>query len=111
MGMMGPRLNMKSYLSVRNGVLLYKHPIRPMMDYARPAWRSAGHTHVRRLHLLQFKCLRLAASAPWNVSYRQIREDLSNSLFAKHIRTLTARFHSKLADVEYPLRQLGRYLR
>ena len=46
--MLGPLLNRKSDLSVRNGVLLYKELIRPMMDYACPAWRSAARTHVRR---------------------------------------------------------------
>ena len=34
--MLGPLLNRKSDLSVRNGVLLYKQLIRPMMDYACP---------------------------------------------------------------------------
>ena len=34
MVMLGPLLNRKSDLSVRNGVLLYKQLIRPMMDYA-----------------------------------------------------------------------------
>jgi len=47
MGMLGPLPNRKSDLSVRNGVLLYKQLIRPVMDYACPAWRSAAHTHVR----------------------------------------------------------------
>jgi hypothetical protein len=62
--MLGPLLNRKSDLSVRGGVLLYKQLIRPMMDYACPAWRSAVRTHVRRLQVLQFKCLRLATVAP-----------------------------------------------
>jgi hypothetical protein len=48
-GMFGPRLNRKSILSVRNGFLLYKHVMRPMMDYACPAWRSGS----RRLQVLQ----------------------------------------------------------
>jgi len=37
MGMLGPLLNRKSDLSIRNGVLLYKQLIRPMMDYECPA--------------------------------------------------------------------------
>ena len=49
MGMLGPLLNRKSDISVRNGVLLYKQLIRPLMDYACPAWRS----HGRRLQVLQ----------------------------------------------------------
>jgi hypothetical protein len=46
------------------------------------------------------------------VRNRQIDEDLCFPLFANHIRTLTASFDSKLADVGNPLvRQLGGYLR
>jgi hypothetical protein len=52
MGMLGPLLNRKSDLSVRNGVLLYKQLIRPMMDCACPAWRSASCSHVWRLQVL-----------------------------------------------------------
>jgi 4-amino-4-deoxy-L-arabinose transferase-like glycosyltransferase len=81
---------MKSDLSVRNGVLLYKQFIRPKMVYACPAWRSAARSHVRRLQVLKSKCLRLATGAPWYVSNRQINEDLGVPLFADHIRALTA---------------------
>jgi hypothetical protein len=64
MGMLGPILNRNSNLSVRNGVLLYKQFLRPMMDYACPAWKSAARSHVRRLRVLESKCLRLATGAP-----------------------------------------------
>jgi hypothetical protein len=100
--MLGPLLNRKSDLSVRNGVLLYKQLIRPMMDYAYPAWRSAARSHVRRLQVLHSKCLRLATGAAWYVSNRQIHEDLGVPLFADHVRALTASFDSKLADVGNP---------
>jgi len=107
--MLGPLLNRKSDLSFRNGILLYKQRIYPMMGYACPTWRSAARTYVRRLQVLQSKCLRLATGAPWYVSSRQIHEDLGVLLFADHIRALTASFYSKLADVENPLvRQLDR---
>jgi hypothetical protein len=49
--MLGPLLNRKSDLSVRNGVMLYKKFIRSVIDYARPAWRSAARFHVRRLQV------------------------------------------------------------
>ena len=89
MGMLGPLLNRRSDLSVR----------------------SAARSHVRRLQVLQSKCLRLATGAPWYVSNRRIHEDLGVPLLADHIRGLTESFDSKLADVGNPLvRQLGRYL-
>jgi len=60
--------------------------------------------------VLQYKCLRLATSAPWYVSNRQIHEDLSVPLFADHITALTESFDAVLADVGNPLvRQLSRY--
>jgi len=111
MGMLGPLFDRKSDLSVWNGVLLYKQQIRPLMDYASPAWSSAARSHVRKLQVLQSKRLLLATSAPWYVSNRQIHEDLGVPLLADHIRALTESFDLKLADVGNPLlRQLGRHL-
>ena len=66
----------ESDLSVSNAVLLYKQLIRPMMNYACPAWRSAAPTHVQRLQALQSKCLRLATGDPCYVSSRQIHDDM-----------------------------------
>jgi hypothetical protein len=59
-GMLGPLMNRKSDLSV----LLYKQLIRPIMDYVCPEGRSAARTYVRRLQVLQSKCLLLATDAP-----------------------------------------------
>ena len=53
MGKLGPLLNSKSDLSFKNGVLLYKQVVRPMMHYACPAWRSGTRSHVRWLQVLQ----------------------------------------------------------
>ena len=70
-----------------------------MMGYACPAWKSAARLHFRKPQLLQSKCLRLATVAPWYVSNKQIHKELGVPLFADHIRALTERFYSKLADV------------
>jgi hypothetical protein len=103
-------LNRRSVLSIRNGVLLYRQLIRPMMDYACPVWRFTSRSHIRKLKLLESKCLRIATGAPWYISNRQIHEDLGVQFFADRIRTLSESF--KLADLGNPLvRQLGSYLR
>jgi hypothetical protein len=60
MGMMGTLLNTTSDICIRNGVLIYKQRIRPMIDYECPAWRYDDSSHVRRTHVLKSKCLRLA---------------------------------------------------
>jgi hypothetical protein len=64
MGLLGPLLNKRIKLSVRIGVLLYKQSIRSLMDYACPIWRSVSFTHVRRLQVLQSKCLCLVMGSP-----------------------------------------------
>jgi hypothetical protein len=62
------------------------------MDYACPTLWSSARIHVRRLQVLQSKCLRLATFASWYESNRQIQGDLGVPLFANHIRSLTASF-------------------
>jgi hypothetical protein len=88
LGVLGPLLNRRSGLSIRNGVLLFRHLIRTMMDYACPVWRSAARCHVRKLQVLQSKCLHIATGAPWYIGNRQIHEDLGVPFFADHIRAL-----------------------
>jgi hypothetical protein len=88
LGVLGLLLNRRSGLSIKNGVLLYKQLVRPITDYASPIWRSAAHTHIRKLHLLQSKCLRIATNALWYVSNRPIHDDLGISFFADHFREL-----------------------
>jgi len=93
MRQLGSLLN-RSDLSIRNGVLLYKQLIDPMMDYVCPAWRFASRTQIRRL-VLQSNCLCLATGALWYVSGRQIHKDLGVPHFTDHSRALTATFDSK----------------
>ena len=102
MGMLGPLLHRKSDLSVRNGVLLYKQLIRPMMDYASP------RVEVRCPHPCpEAISVTIQVSTPcyWCpiVYNRQMHEDVGVPLFASHIRALTASFDSKSADVGNPL--------
>jgi len=73
MGMLGPHLNRQSDLSIRNWVLLYKQLIRPMMDCACPAWSSSARSDVRRLQVLQSKCIRLVTGAPLYITGRYTR--------------------------------------
>jgi hypothetical protein len=101
--MLASLLNRKSDLFVRNGVLLYKQLMCPMVNYACPAWRSAARTHDRRLQVLKSKCLCLATFVPWYGNNRQIHEDLGVPLFSDHIRAPTVSFDSKLTDVGNPL--------
>ena len=75
LGVLGTLVYRWSGLSIRNEVLLYKHLIRPMMEYVCPVWRSATRRHIRKLQVLQSKCLRIATNAPWYTGNKQIHDD------------------------------------
>jgi hypothetical protein len=49
LGVLGPLLNRRSGLIIRNGVLLYKHLTHPMLDFLCPEWKYAicSHFHKR----------------------------------------------------------------
>jgi hypothetical protein len=101
----------KRPLRNKNGVLLYKQLIRPMMDYACAIWRCTARGYVKQLQALQSKCLRIATGAAWYISNRQIHEHLGVPFFEEHTRAPAERYDSKLAGVVNPLvRQLSRYL-
>ena len=68
LGILSPLLNRLSSLLMGNGVLLYKQPIRPMMDYACPAWRHVAPTHLTSHQVIQSKCLRRGTAASRYVS-------------------------------------------
>jgi hypothetical protein len=70
LGVLGPLLNRRSGLSYSKGVLLYRQLIRPMMDYACPVWISAARSHIRKLRVVQSKCLRIATGVSWYMSSR-----------------------------------------
>ena len=87
-GSAGTSPNRRSGLSIRNGVLLYKQLIRPMMEYSCPVWRSPVRFRSRELQVLQSKCLHVATSAPWNTGNKQIHDDLGVPFFTDHIISL-----------------------
>jgi hypothetical protein len=90
--LLGPLLNRRSDLSIRKGVLLYKPVVRNLMDYACLAWRYAARTNVRRLQVLQSKCLRFVTGTTLFLSNRKIHSDLGVQLLADHITALTESF-------------------
>ena len=109
LGVLSYLLN-RSGLSLRNGILLYRQLIRPIMDYVCPTWRSASRCHVRKLHVLQCKRLHIVIAAPLYIRCRQIQEHLGVLFFADHMRALPEFW--LIADADNPLfRQFCRYLR
>jgi hypothetical protein len=85
-----------------NGIGLYvKYAVRKLDAGASQYSSSSLCTNT-----CKSKSLRLVSGAPWYVSNRQIHEHLCVTLFANHIRDLTASFDSKAADVAHAWKML-----
>jgi hypothetical protein len=96
--MLGQILSIRSGISVRIIVPLYKQRIRPMMDYMCLVWRSAARSQDRQPDFLQSKCLRFATNANVYVGNRQIH-DSEIPRFAGKIRAVVEAFDTKLANM------------
>jgi hypothetical protein len=84
MDILGPLLQRKCDVFVRNSVLLKKRPYPPVFNFVCPSCNCAARTNVRRLQVTQSKCFRLASGAPWYVSNRQVHESPSVPPFLPH---------------------------
>jgi hypothetical protein len=62
--MLGPLLNRRSGLSIRNGCCFTSSSPFSVMDYACPIRMSAFRSHVPWLQEMQSKCHRIATNAP-----------------------------------------------
>jgi hypothetical protein len=53
---------------------------------------------VRKLHVLQYKCLRIATNTSWCVGNRQIHEDLGGDIFRRPHQTANCEFRLKVSS-------------
>jgi hypothetical protein len=93
LGVLSPLLNKRNGLSIRNGLMLYRQLIRPMRYCACRVGRHATDSHLRRLQVVQSKCLHSIPGVLLYVRNLQLHEDLEvpYTLIAEHIRSLEFR--------------------
>ena len=78
------------------------------MGYACLVWRHAVNSQLRRLQVVQSKCLLIISGTSWYVNSLQLHEDLEFAYTAEHIGILTQSFDSKIPGVQsLQVRQLG----
>nr|CAD7434834.1 unnamed protein product [Timema monikensis] len=101
----------RSALSTRNGLTLYKQLLRPILDYACPAWGHLADTYMRRMQAFQSVCLRIIVGAPWYVRNETLHRDLDMPTIKDHFRKLAQSFYARLPGATNPLIQgLGNYV-
>lgn len=64
--------------SFSNSASLCKKLVPPHTDYACNMQRSATCIHVRKLQVVQTKCLNITTNPPWHIINKHIHEDLES---------------------------------
>ncbi|CAG2056596.1 unnamed protein product [Timema podura] len=98
-------------LSTKNGLTLYKQLLRPILNYACPAWGHLADTYMRRMQTFQSVCLRIIMNAPWCVMNETLHRDLDMPTIKNHFRKLAQSFYDRLPGDTNPFIQgLGNYV-
>ncbi|KAJ8888089.1 hypothetical protein PR048_007576 [Dryococelus australis] len=107
-----PILNPRSTLTRNKAVLLYTMLIRPVITHAAPSRPHAAKTHIRRLQIIQNKCLRIAADAPRYCPIVDLHRDLKIEKLDEHFVKLTQKFYTDCANsANTKISNLGDYNR
>lgn len=105
-----PILKTHSHLSYKNGVLIYKMLIRPILTYAPAIWGGASKSQLEKLQRVQNRVLRLITNAPRYTRTDRLHKDLNVESIREFTRKLSIDFYSKCAKSNYNLiNGLGRY--
>lgn len=110
MGLLKPLIKRKSSLSIRNGLLLYKTLLLPIMSYACCAWGTTCNTNIQKLQTVQNVALRQITKSPWYVRNADIRRQTNIDLIKDRLRELATKFYQSLTKTKNPIiLNLGNY--
>ena len=94
-------LYFKSKLNLKNKRMIYFTVIRPVMLYACPVWYNASKCHLKKLQILQNKCLKIIYNLPNRFSTNRLHEENHTKPIKDVIEDQTSSFLEKCRRSEY----------
>lgn len=76
---------------------IYRAYIRPIMTYACPVFNNAAAIHMKKLQVMQNKCLRMALNAPYRTRITSLHKKAKIPTIKSFIDKLTKSFYEKSA--------------
>lgn len=98
-----PLLNRRSTLSQKNKNLLFKCVIRPIMSYASPVWYKAAKCHIKKMQIIQNKCLKMINNKPWRYSTQVLHHETGYELYNEFIKRQNINFFNKIRNSPYDI--------
>lgn len=105
-----PLLRKHNTLNEKTKLVLYKSYILPVLTYACPVWANAAKTHIKKLQVMQNKCLRMVFNAPYCTRISALHDGHKIQYIQDFIQKLHSNFYSKIKSNSNPLiKNLGNY--
>lgn len=93
-------------MNIRTKLRLYFSTIVPMMLYGCPSWGTTCNTNIKKLQILQNRCLKIILKAPWWSRTQWIHEELNVPMIEQQIKNRTASLLNKIDAIRHETRQL-----
>lgn len=103
-----PLLARRSKLSVGNKLRIFSAIVRPIMTYASPVWIGVANSHIKKLQIIQNKCLKMALNLHWRFSTSELHEQNNILLIKNYIESAHKKFIEKCQLSEHEsIRQIA----
>ena len=93
-----PIFNINFKLSKHNKLILYTAMIRSILTYACPVWNFTCDSNIKKLQIVQNKCLRIIGNYPRYTPCYIMHEQLNIEYIYNFIRNISTNFFSKIKD-------------
>lgn len=96
-------LNRRSVLCHKNKNLIFKCVLRPILTYASPVWYNAAKCHLKKLQIIQNKCLKIINNKHWRYPTSRLHNESNYELFTEFIDRQNLNFFNRAHNSSYEI--------
>lgn len=96
-------LHRRSFLNFKNKNLIFKCVLRPILSYASPVWYKAANSHLKKMQIIQNKCLKIINNQPWRYSTRLLHLETGYEKFTDFIMRQNLNYFNKITNSSYDI--------
>lgn len=98
-----PIIGKRSTLNLANKNLIYKNVVRPSLTYACPIWFKAAKSHIKKLQILQNKCLKIIHRKHWRFPTQLLHDETGYEKLYDFINRLKTKYFENNENSTYRL--------
>lgn len=98
-----PLLNRRSILNHKNKNLLFRCVIRPILSYASPVWYKAAKCHLKKMQIIQNKCLKMINNKHWRYSTQTLHNETGYEMYSDFILRINQNYFTNIRNSSYDI--------